>query len=46
MLSVVVLAAEETPPLTRGRPIIQSAKKKRMRNTPAYAGKTYCYRFA
>ena len=31
----------ETPPLTRGRPTIKNVKADGVRNTPAYAGKTW-----
>ena len=34
-------AVPETPPLTRGRPHYDRRRRKRARNTPAYAGKTF-----
>ena len=35
----------ETPPLTRGRPILRNGSAMRMGNTPAYAGKTHSFSF-
>ena len=36
----LVLNALETPPLTRGRPVVRAQREARRGNTPAYAGKT------